>query len=114
MRVILDGLRQDLDRTGDNGEHVVEVMRNATRQLAHRLHLLCLNQLLLGRTLLGDIPDKRIDDVAFAATKLGQRHLGENLAAVATQQRRLKSPALCSTADVVQEFADPVIIRVAL
>ena len=37
----------DVERTGDPGQQIVEIMRDAAGQLPHRLHLLALAQLLL-------------------------------------------------------------------
>ena len=47
LGLVGDGVRQDLDGTGDDGENVVEVVGNAAGQLADGFHLLCLRQLLL-------------------------------------------------------------------
>ncbi len=112
--MVPDGLCQDFNRARNNGKHVVEVMGDTARQLAYRLHLLCLDELLLGRALLGDIPNERIYDVTFAAAQLRKRHLGENLAAVAVQQRCFESPALRADTDVMQKLLDPLVVRVAL
>ena len=38
-------LQQQVGEADDGGQHVVEVMRYATRQLAHRLHLLALGDI---------------------------------------------------------------------
>jgi hypothetical protein len=58
-RIMLDAVGQDLDRAGDHGEHVVEVMGDAAGQLPDRFHLLRLEQLLFGGALCGDVPDER-------------------------------------------------------
>ncbi len=67
-------LRQDFDGAGDDGQHIVEVMRDAAGQLADGLHLLGLPQLLVGRDLLRHIPDEGVDHIAAAAAKRLQRH----------------------------------------
>ena len=76
---------RNIDRAGDDGEHVVEVVRDAAGQLADGFHLLGLLELFLGRNLLGDIPDKSIDDVTIAAAKRGERDFGAEIRAVAPQ-----------------------------
>ena len=47
LGLVGDGVRQDLDGPGDDGENVVEVVGDAAGQLADGLHLLRLRQLLL-------------------------------------------------------------------
>ena len=47
--------QQEFAIADDDGEQIVEVMRHAARQLAHRLHLLRLGEFGLQRLLLGDI-----------------------------------------------------------
>ena len=59
---------QEVGEADDRGQHVVEVVRDAAGELADRLHLLALRELLLERALLGDvegIDDRRL--LAFAA-----------------------------------------------
>ena len=46
---------QDLDRTGDDGQHVVQVVGDAAGELADRIHLLRLAQPLLGLMLLRQV-----------------------------------------------------------
>ena len=87
MRRVLDAVGQDFDRAGDDGEHVVEVMGDAAGQLPDRFHLLRLDQLLLGDALLGDVPDKGIDDVAVTAAQRRERDFDENLVAIPVQHR---------------------------
>src|ERR1700730_8409883 len=48
MRTVLDRLAEDFDSSGDHGENVVEVVGDATRELADRFHLLRLPNLGLG------------------------------------------------------------------
>ena len=47
--VVADAAQGHVDVAEDHGEHVVEVVRDAARQPADRLHLLRLTQRLLGR-----------------------------------------------------------------
>ena len=47
--VVADAARGHVDVAEDDGQHVVEVVRDAARQPADRLHLLRLAQRLLGR-----------------------------------------------------------------
>jgi len=74
----VDAALQQFQAADDPGQHVVEVVRDAARQLADRLHLLRLAQLLLRppqrlrRLLLcRDMPPAGIDHVV-----LGRRHPG--------------------------------------
>src|ERR1700730_17792355 len=48
---------QEVEIADDHAEQIVEVMRHAAREVADRLHLSRLRQLLLGDTLLGDVLD---------------------------------------------------------
>ena len=75
---------QQVGEADDRGQHVVEVVRDAAGELADRLHLLALRELLLERALLGDVEGvddrrllvagavlDRIDVEAGAAVALG-------------------------------------------
>ena len=53
--VVADAARGHVDVAEDDGEHVVEVVRDAARQPADRLHLLRLTQRLLGRFAAADL-----------------------------------------------------------
>src|SRR4029079_19602762 len=46
---------QQLETTRNDSEKVVEVVRDAARELTHRFHLLCLTERLLGHGSLGDL-----------------------------------------------------------
>ena len=64
-------LRSQQFRTSrDDSENVVEVMREAPGQAAHRFHLLALAQMLFGAFLRGDIPCncRGSDDLASGLT----------------------------------------------
>ena len=74
LRLVGNGVGQDIDRAGDDGEHVVEVVRDAAGELADRLHLLRLPQLLFGRELLRDVAQEQVEDIAVAAAHAGHRH----------------------------------------
>ena len=56
LGLIGDGFFQDADRTRDHGQDIVEVMRDATRELADRVHLLRMPQLGFRGLLFGQIP----------------------------------------------------------
>ena len=82
VRFALYSLSEDFDRPRNNGEHVVEVMRDAAGKLTHRLHLLCLDKLFLGRALLGDIANER-DVAAFSVQfHVTEAHLNHDLAPI--------------------------------
>ena len=57
-------VEQEIGRHHDGGQHIVEVVRDAAGELADRLHLLLLRELVLQRALLGGL--ERIDDRGFA------------------------------------------------
>ena len=66
---------QDFDRAGDDGEDVVEVVRDAAGELADGLHLLRLPQLLLGGDLVGEVADEAVEQVAVARLQRGHAQL---------------------------------------
>ena len=55
LRIVRDQILQDLDAAGDDGEEIVEVVRNAAGELADGIHLLRLAQLLLEQQTLADV-----------------------------------------------------------
>ncbi|MFK4673424.1 hypothetical protein ABIF37_005827 [Bradyrhizobium diazoefficiens] len=55
LGTIGDRIRQNTDRAGDDGQHVVEVVGDAAGQLADRIHLLDLPELGFGGLLLGEV-----------------------------------------------------------
>ena len=63
-----DRIGQDLDRAGDDGEDVVEVMGDAAGELADRFHLLGLPDPVLGRDLVGEIAHEAVEHEAVAAS----------------------------------------------
>ena len=75
-------VQQEVGRHHDGAEHVVEVVRDAAGELADRLHLLRLGELVLERALLGGL--ERIDDrrlvVALLLLDRGDVETGEALA----------------------------------
>ncbi|GJE45825.1 hypothetical protein AEGHOMDF_5025 [Methylobacterium soli] len=86
---------QEFEASRDAGEQVVEVVRDAARELAHRLHLLGLAQLLLGPVLVGEVA---ADDVEQRRVGLGhgRPHDGPILAvpgADAVDEARDRLPA---------------------
>ena len=68
LRLVLDGVGQDLDRAGDHGQDIVEVVRDAAGELADRLHLLGLPDALLGGDLVGQVADEAVEHEAVAAS----------------------------------------------
>ena len=57
---------QEVEPSDHDREHVVEVMRDAAGELADRLHLLGMPQLLLGRDFLRQVPREHVEQVAAA------------------------------------------------
>ena len=92
-RVVLHGVGEDLDRARDHGEHVVEFVRDAAGELADRLHLLRLDQLLLGGALLRHVLDEIVDEGAAAEAERRARRLDQDLVAVPVQQACLETDA---------------------
>ena len=64
-----DGFLQDADRTRDHGQDVVEVVRDAARELADRIHLLRMPHLGFRSLLFGQVPA----DEEVAADRLRPR-----------------------------------------
>ena len=79
LRLALDGVGQDFDRSGDHGQDVVEVVRDAAGELAHGLHLFGLPDPLLGGNSVGKIADERIENEAIARPQRGDAQLGRDL-----------------------------------
>ena len=67
LRFVLDGIGQDFDRPGDDGEDIVEIMRDAAGELADGLHLLGLPDAVLGRDLVGEVAHEAVEHEAVAA-----------------------------------------------
>ena len=86
LRLALDGIGQDFDRSGDDRQDVVEVMRDAAGELADRFHLLGLPDALLGRDLVGEIADESVEHEAVAAPQRGNAQFDLDLLAVAPQR----------------------------
>ena len=61
-------LQQQIGEADDGGQHVVEIVRDAAGELAHRLHLVALRELELQRLLLGGIDG--IEHGAFARARV--------------------------------------------
>ena len=62
---------QQVGIADDRGQHVVEVVRDAAGELADRLHLLPLREILLQRLLLGHVERDDADAGAVAAARFG-------------------------------------------
>ncbi len=55
-----------MSRAADNrGQQIIEVVRDAAGQLAHRFHLLRLPQCVLTLAVVGDVTADRIEAIAF-------------------------------------------------
>ena len=61
LRLLGDRLAEDLDRAGDDGEDVVEVVRHAAGELADRLHLLGMADAFLGGDLVGEVAVEHVE-----------------------------------------------------
>ena len=111
VRNILDAVGQDFDRTRDHGQHVVEVMGDAAGQLPERFHLQRLDQSRFGGTLLGNVPDKGVDDVTVTTSQRRERHFDEKLVTVAVQGRSLIAHAHRAAGGLAQELRDALPVR---
>ena len=58
-RLVLE--QQQVGEADDRGQHVVEVVRDAAGELAHRLHLLALRELRLELVLVGHVEGVDVD-----------------------------------------------------
>ena len=76
LRIVGDGIRQNADGAGDDGQDIVEVMRDAAGQLADGFHLLGLPELGFRGALFGEVaadeemPSHRLRPCSHP----GQRH----------------------------------------
>ena len=70
-----DRVGEDLDRAGDDGQDIVEVMGDAAGELADGFHLLRLPDPVLGRDLVGEVADEAVEDEAVAALQRGDAEL---------------------------------------
>ncbi|MGY4372018.1 hypothetical protein ACVW1A_008083 [Bradyrhizobium sp. LB1.3] len=66
---VSDRIRQNADRAGDDGQHIVEVVRDTAGQLTDGIHLLDVPELRLGRLLLGEVAA----DEEMALDRIGPR-----------------------------------------
>ena len=64
---------QEVGIADDRGQHVVEVVRDAAGELADRLHLLALREILLQRALLGGVEREDGRARALVAARIGGR-----------------------------------------
>ena len=66
--LVLDPLGDEVEAADDDGQQIVEVMRDAAGQLAERFHLLALAKLVLRGFELGDVPrlEQQIGDLVAA------------------------------------------------
>ena len=68
LRLVLHRVGQDLDRAGDDGQDIVEIMRDAAGELADGFHLLGLPDPFLGGDLVGEVADEAVEQEAVAAS----------------------------------------------
>ena len=95
---------QEVGIADDGGQHVVEVMRDAARELADRLHLLALREVLLQRALLGRVERENDRVRSFVAGRIGgrdeeARRTGGARALERHVERRNVAPALNGRVD---------------
>ena len=83
---LLDRVGQDFDRSGDHGQDIVEVVRDAAGELAERFHLLGLPDAVLRRDLVGEVAEESVEHDAVAASQPGDAQFDLDLPAVAPQR----------------------------
>ena len=87
-----NALGQQFHGTDDHGEQVVEVMGHPAGELADRIHLLRLAQLLLEAQALTDIAPDDDDQLLTAGRDAGRRHLCVNPIAGDAGEAQLNQP----------------------
>jgi hypothetical protein len=99
---------------GDGGEQVVEVVRDATRQLAHGFHLLRLPQLLLQRLAQGDVGDGPVvvGHLPVGPQDAGARHQAPEDRAIAPPEADLLVDEEAVRRDLPLELLPPVRVLV--
>ena len=75
--------QQQVGIADDGGQHVVEVVRDPAGELADRLHLLTLREVLLQRALLGRVEGEDGRARALVACRIGRRRRKAGLTALA-------------------------------
>ncbi|GJE41573.1 hypothetical protein AEGHOMDF_0739 [Methylobacterium soli] len=83
---------QQFEAPRDAGEQVVEIVRDAARELAHRLHLLGLAEGVLQVALLGHVAPDRVEMALARHRGPGQDAVGPVLVAVAVLEARRRGP----------------------
>ncbi len=76
LRLLLDGVRQNLDRAGNHRQDIVEVVGDATGELADRLHLLGLPDALLSGDFVGQIAEESVEHEAAPRLQRGHAEFG--------------------------------------
>src|SRR5262249_27629029 len=85
LRLVGDGFGQNLDRSGDDGEDVVEVVGDAASELADRFHLLGMTDPVFRSDPVGEIADEAVEHDAVASLQLGDGKLDLDFLTVAPQ-----------------------------
>ncbi len=83
--LIVEPSLDHLEIAADDGEEVVEVVGDAAGQLAHRLHLLGLAQLLFHPVAAGEVADEAGEDALAAGAGLADRQFHGKAGAVLAQ-----------------------------
>ena len=84
-----DRIRQDADRAGDDGQHIVEIVGDAAGQLADGVHLLDLPELRLGGLLLGEVAAD--EEMALHRLRPGAHPVQRDLVTVVVVVARLEA-----------------------
>src|SRR5439155_17562416 len=107
LRIVGHALGEDFDRAGNHGQHVVEVMGDATGELPDRLHLLRHPQLLVERALFRKVLDECIEYVSAATAQGCHFQLDLNLSPVSAQRIHFDALAQNRASAALQKPCDP-------
>ena len=93
LRLALDRIGQDFDRSRDHGQDIVEVVRDAAGELADRFHLFGLPDPVLGRDLVGEIANESVEHESVARPQRGDAQFDLDLLAVAPPRLEFEAAA---------------------
>jgi len=114
LRLAPDGVGQDFDRSGDDGEDIVEIVRDAAGELADGLHLLGLPDAVLGGDLVGEVAHEAVEHEAVAALQLGHAQFDLEFLAVAPDRVDFEAAAEDGAFSTAQEPLHAGGVRVAV
>jgi len=84
LRIILDGLGQNFDRSRDHRQDIVEIMCDSASELADGFHFFGLPDPVLRRDLVGEIADESVEHHAVTASQRGDAQFDLDFFSVAS------------------------------